>query len=105
MERSVIAMIGALVLFRTDGALSLEEATARFNATAPGYRGRAGLHAKAYLYAEDGSEVGGFYLWESREAAEELYTEAWRERVREVYGAEPVVRYFEAPVLIENAGG
>jgi hypothetical protein len=95
-------MTAALVLFRTDGALSLEEATARFNTTAPSYRGLAGLRTKAYLYADDGSEVGGFYLWESRAAAEAFYSDAWRERVTQVYGVEPVVRYFESPVLIEN---
>ncbi len=42
-------------------------------------------------------------VWESREAAEALYTDAWRRRVEEIYGVAPVVRYFEVPVLIENA--
>ena len=95
-------MIAALVLFDTAGTLSLEDATQRFNTTAPSYHGYPGLRAKTYLYAEDGREVGGFYLWESRAAAEALYTAAWRERVTQVYGVEPVVRYFEAPVVIEN---
>jgi hypothetical protein len=96
-------MIAALVLFPTNGSITLDEATARFNGTAPAYRGRDGLHSKAYIYASDGEELGGFYVWESREAAEALYTDAWREKVTEVYGVAPVVRYFEAPVLIENA--
>ena len=95
-------MIATLVLFPTAGSLSLEEATTHFNTTAPAYRGRDGLHAKAYIYAEDSAELGGFYLWESREAAEALYTDAWRARATEIYGVEPVVRYFDVPVLIEN---
>jgi hypothetical protein len=95
-------MIAALILFETDGALSQDEAVERFNTTAPNYRGRAGLHSKAYIYNQDGSNLGGFYLWESREAAEEVYTDAWKARATEIYGTAPVIRYFEVPVLIEN---
>lgn len=96
-------MIAALVLFGTNGQLSLEQATERFTTTASSYRGRDGLHSKAYIYGDDGTELGGFYIWESREAAEALYTDAWRARAREIYGVDPVVRYFEVPILIENA--
>jgi hypothetical protein len=95
-------MIAALILFETDGALSLDEAIARFNTTAPNYRNRAGLYSKAYIYNQDGSNLGGFYLWESREAAEAVYTEAWKARATDRYGTPPVIRYFEVPVLIEN---
>jgi hypothetical protein len=95
-------VIAALVLFPTNGSISLDDATERFNGTAPAYRGREGLHSKAYIYAADGNDLGGFYLWESREAAEAVYTDAWRDKVTEVYGVAPVVRYFEVPVLIGN---
>lgn len=96
-------MIAALILFDTQGSLSLDEAAQRFNTTAPNYRGKGGLHSKAYIYAQDGSDLGGFYLWESREAAESVYTDAWKARATEIYGTPPVIRYFEVPVLIENA--
>jgi hypothetical protein len=95
-------MIAALILFETNGALSLEDAVERFNTTAPNYRGRADLHSKAYIYNQDGSNLGGFYLWESREAAEAVYTDAWKSRATEIYGTPPVIRYFEVPVFIEN---
>lgn len=96
-------MIAALVLFKTDGTLTLDEAASRFNTTAPNYRGRDGLHSKAYIYAEDGSKLGGFYIFRSREDAEALYTDAWRKKATDLYGIEPTVQYFEVPVLIENA--
>lgn len=97
-------MIAALVTFDLDmdNALALDEATARFNGTAPNYRGLAGLHAKAYLYGEEGAQLGGFYVWESRAAADAMYTDAWRAKVTEVYGVPPVVRYFDVPVFIDN---
>lgn len=95
-------MIAALVLFPTEGSTSLLEATERFEMTAPNYRDRDGLHSKAYIFGEDDSELGGFYLWESREAAESLYTDVWKARAREIYGVDPIIRFFEVPILIEN---
>jgi hypothetical protein len=97
-------MIAALVTFDLDmdNALGLDEATRRFNGAAPNYRGLDGLRAKAYLYGEEGAQLGGFYVWESREAAEAMYTDAWRAKVTEVYGVPPVVRYFDVPVFIDN---
>ena len=65
-------MIATLVLFPTDGSIDLDDATQRFNGTAPSYRGLAGLRTKAYLFAEDASDLGGFYVWESRAAAEAI---------------------------------
>ena len=96
-------MIAALVLFENVEALTLDDAATRFNTTAPSYRGRDGLHSKAYIYAEDRGSLGGFYIFNSREDAEALYTDVWRVRVTEIYGVEPTVQYFEVPVLIENA--
>lgn len=96
-------MIAALVLFENAEQLTLDDAAARFNTTAPSYRGRDGLHSKAYIFAEDGGALGGFYVFNSREDADALYTDAWRVRVTEIYGVEPTVQYFEVPVLIENA--
>lgn len=96
-------MIAVLILFPTEGALTIEEATERFNTTAPNYRGRDGLHSKAYIYEQGGQELGGFYLWESREAADAMYTDAWKAKATGIYGVAPVIRYFDVPVHIENS--
>jgi hypothetical protein len=95
-------MIAALILFDTQGTLDIDEASERFNTTAPNYRGRTDLHSKAYIFEEDGSSLGGFYLWESREAAEAMYSDAWKAKATVIYGVPPVIRYFEVPVHIEN---
>lgn len=95
-------MIAALITFDIETPLSLEEATAKFESTAPNYRGLPHLISKAYIRSEDGRTVGGFYVWESREAAEAMYGGDWESRVTAVYGVEPNLQYFDVPVLIEN---
>jgi hypothetical protein len=97
-------MIAALVLFDTAGSLTIDDAVERFNSTAPNYRGKDALHSKAYIYEDSGDALGGFYIWESREAAEAMYSDAWKAKATEIYGVAPVIRYFDVPVLIENSG-
>lgn len=95
-------MIAALITFDVAAPLTLEEATAKFESTAPHYRGLPHLISKSYIRSEDGDTVGGFYVWDSREAAEEMYAGDWEERVTAVYGVSPTLRYFDVPVLIQN---
>ncbi len=97
-------MIAALITFEVEPHLSLAEATAKFESTAPHYRNLTHLVSKAYIRSEDGGTVGGFYVWDSREAAEAMYAGDWEVRVTAVYGVPPVLRYFDVPVLIQNNG-
>jgi len=49
--------------------------------------------------------AGGVYLWESRAAAEQVYSGEWRERVTKLYGNAPQVTYFDTPVIVDNSAG
>ncbi len=98
-------MIAALVLFHRQEVLPREEAVRAFETTAPRYRGVPGLRFKAYLRAEVGADLGGVYLWESREAAERFYSPEWRRAAAERYGVEPEIRYFEVPLTVDNGLG
>ena len=60
---------------------------------------------KCYLLSDDGGTAGGVYLWTSRQAAENVYTDEWRRIVREKYGSEPSVTYFDSPVIVDNVAG
>jgi len=95
-------MITTITTFRLPKPLSRDEARAIFLSTAPRYRDVPGLVRKCYVLAEDGSTAGGIYLWKSRADADAMYTESWRAVVREKYGAEPSVTYFETPVVVDN---
>ncbi|WP_420473288.1 monooxygenase [Noviherbaspirillum sp. ST9] len=95
-------MIIAVTTFTLPKPITLDEARTIFLSTAPKYRGVQGLLRKHYVLSEDGSTAGGVYLWNSRAEAEAMYTESWRAFVREKYGTDPVVTYFESPVVVDN---
>lgn len=96
-------MIVAVVRFPMDPSTPADAVRASFEASAPAYQSVPGLARKHFLHAADGTEGGGVYLWESREAAEAWYTEAWIERVTQKFGA-PVIDYFESPVTVDPDG-
>lgn len=95
-------MITAIATFQLPKPITLNEAREIFMSTAPKYLDVPGLIRKYYLLSEDGSTVGGIYLWDSKEEAEALYTEEWRTFVREKYGTDPSVTYMDTPVVVDN---
>ncbi len=98
-------MITVFTTFSLQKPITREEARTIFKSTAPKYQGVQGLFRKVYVLSEDGATAGGVYLWNSRAEAEATYTESWRAFVREKYGTEPTVIYFESPVLVDNVTG
>jgi hypothetical protein len=97
-----VEMITVFTTFTLPRPITREEARSIFLSTAPTYQGVAGLLRKTYVLSQDGSTVGGVYLWDARPAAEAMYTESWRAFVREKYGTEPTVTYFDSPVVVDN---
>jgi len=95
-------MITVITTFRLPAPVSRQEARRIFLSTAPNYQAVAGLHRKCYVLSQDGSTVGGIYLWNSRAEAEAMYTERWKNFVREKYHAEPSLTYFDTPVVVDN---
>jgi hypothetical protein len=95
-------MITVINTIQLPRPITREQARSTFLSTAPKYQGVAGLIRKCYVLSQDGSTVGGIYLWNSRAEAEAMYTETWRAFVREKYGADPLVTYFDTPVVVDN---
>lgn len=95
-------MITVIATFGLPQRLGVAEARRIFQSTAPRYRDMPGLVRKYYVLSEDGQTAGGVYLWRSRREAEALYTDAWKAFVREKYGAEPSLAYFDCPVVVDN---
>src|SRR3954464_425415 len=94
-------MIVAVVRFPLPHSMSRDDVRAAYEESAPRFQAMPGLLRKHYLFAEDGSIGGGVYLWASREAAEAVYDDAFRSRVRARYGSELTVELFDTPVTVE----
>jgi hypothetical protein len=98
-------MITTLVQIKLSEPLSLDKAREVFTGTAPKYLQFQGLIRKCYMLSEDGGTAGAVYLWESRSAAEALYTDDWEEFILQKYGTKPSVTYFNSPVIVDNLLG
>ena len=96
-------MIVASVRFNLRPGTTLEEAAKAFEASSPKYRDVPGLVTKYYVFGN--GKGGGIYVWESRRAAEELYTPQWKKTIAERYGAEPEIEWLENPVTVDNVQG
>jgi len=96
-------MIIAIVQIPLSGSRTREQAIAGAKASAPMYLGMKGLIRKDYLNGEGAG--GGVYLWESREAADAWYNDAWWVMMKERFGATPTLTFFEHYVTVDNAVG
>jgi hypothetical protein len=98
-------MITAIVEFPLGEGIPQAKAAELFEGSAPRYREAAGLVRKYYLFDPETGTGGGVYLWESRAAADAMYTEEWKAMIAERYGTRPQIRFFETPVIVDNAKG
>jgi hypothetical protein len=98
-------MITEYVLFDLPAGISREEVIAGMREVAPRWRTEAELIRKTFIYDLAGGQAGAFYLWQNRAAAERAHDTAWRQRIHDSYGSVPVIRYFETPLVVDNALG
>lgn len=98
-------MITTIVQFKLPSAITTEQAKQLFLQSAPKYRVIDGLIRKYYLISPAGDVAGGVYLWASRACAERFYDAAWTQFIRDKYGCEPQIAYYETPVVVDNPSG
>ena len=97
-------MITAIVQYRLPASIDQNACAAHFRKIAESFRTIPGLVRKQFIYAEDGW-AGGVYLWQSREDAEAFYSGQWVVGIRERYGMDPIIRYFETAAITDNVVG
>lgn len=95
-------MIVTIAQFSLSQSLSSEYAKELFMQSANDYRKVKGLIRKYYILSEDGKSAGAVYLWESKVYAEKIHTAEWRNRLKEKYGSEPTLRFFDTAVVVDN---
>ncbi|MEI8083899.1 MAG: hypothetical protein WCI74_18835 [Actinomycetes bacterium] len=97
-------MIAELVKFKVPEGTSRDELLALARETTPGWAANPDLLRKHYLLDDEGFSYG-FYLWKSRNAAEAAHGEAFRARVRQMFGCEPTSSYFDVLLNLDNVIG
>ena len=98
-------MITELVLFGLPQGMTREQVAAFFRGNAPKWQANPDLIRKNYLYDPAAERGGGVYLWPDIAAAKRAHDDAWCENIRKTFGSEPVIQYFETPVVVDNARG
>ncbi|MEM9727326.1 MAG: YdhR family protein [Myxococcota bacterium] len=73
----------------------------KYREAVPTYQAVPGLLYKYFSISSEG-KIGGIYLWENRQAANEFYDEAWHARIVDTYGKPGHVEYFDAPLVLAN---
>ena len=98
-------MITELVLFDLPPGMTRDQLVANFRKTAPNWRANPELIRKNYLFDAAAGQGGGVYLWRDVAAAKRWHDDAWQAKAAEIYGARPTIRYFETPIVVDNAAG
>jgi len=98
-------MITEYVLFDLPKGISRKEVIEGMQAVAPRWQKEPNLVRKTFLFDEQANQAGAFYLWTDRASAEAAHDESWRQRIRSSYGSEPRIRYFDTPLVVDNALG
>jgi Putative mono-oxygenase ydhR len=98
-------MITEIVTFKLPDGMTQEEAAAKFEQTAPRWRANPDLIRKNYLVNAKSGVGGGVYLWKDKAHAEKWHGEEFRKRVKETYGSEPTIQFFDTPVVVDNLAG
>jgi Putative mono-oxygenase ydhR len=93
------ASVATLVTIPLPAGVTREKVIAEFNAALPTYQRVPGLLRKYFILTSDG-RLGGVYLWDKQASADQWFSEAWQQRVRNTYGAAATMEWFDAPILL-----
>ena len=98
-------MITEIVTFKLPEGMTREQLVANFQQTAPMWHENPDLIRKNYLYDSVNRLGGGVYLWKTLDDSKRWHNDAFRQKVVEAYGSEPIIVYFETPIVVDNAVG
>lgn len=98
-------MFTEFVLFDLPAGMTREQVVAGMHEVAPRWQHEPALVRKTFVYDAQRGQAGAFYLWRDEQAARRAHDDAWRQRIRATYGSDPVVRWFDTPLVVDNALG
>ena len=63
-----------------------------------------GLRFKFFTFDEEHHRATNFYVWESKDAAAEFFSDELRKQVTDLYGVDPPVEFVEIAQIVDNSG-
>jgi hypothetical protein len=63
-----------------------------------------GLRFKFFTLDESARLASNFYVWDSKEAALEFFSDELRERATDLYGVVPTIEFVEIAQFVDNSG-
>lgn len=94
-----------IVIFKLRPGITREELFSNYEKTAPTWAENPDLIRKTYLFDPEKGIAGGVYLWKEKAHAEKWHGAEFRQKVKEIYGAEPKIQFFETPIVVDNSKG
>lgn len=98
-------MITELVFFDLAKGTTRAQALDLYRQTAGGWLKNPDLVQKYYFFDETRSIGGGVYIWPSREVAEKWHGDAYKEKVRLIYGSPPRIEILDAVIHVDPPRG
>ena len=90
--------VSTLVTLPTPAGIGKAQLVQEFQAALPTYRAVPGLLRKHFIITDDG-RFGGIYLWKDQAAAEQWFNAGWQQRVRQTYGTDATLEWFDTAIL------
>ncbi len=98
-------MITEIVFFDLPENISREDLMMKYMSTAEAWSKNQDLIEKHYFYDSAGHRGGGVYIWKSKEAMFRWHGDEYKSRIKEIYGDEPRMSYFDSLVHVNNMLG
>jgi heme-degrading monooxygenase HmoA len=99
---SVEDAVVTLVTLPVPAGTAREQTLRGFEAEMAIERRAPGLLRRYAIITGEG-RFGGAYLWRDEAAAKRWFDAAWLRKAKELYGREPQVEWFDAPILVPSA--
>ena len=97
-------MIGVNVTFQYTDSFDRARVIGVADKSRATFEGMPGLRFKFYTLDESTRRATNFYVWDSKEAALEFFSDALRQRVTDLYDVAPTIEYIEIAQIVNNAG-
>ena len=97
-------MIGVNVTFAYDGDFDRSRVSKVAENARAMFEGMPGLRFKFFTFDEKQQRATNFYVWDSQETAERIFSDELRERVTGLYGVAPTIDFVEIAQIVDNTG-